>query len=186
MSLYTKTQPVGIDIPIQRLQQYLHDQLLDTWQLATGQYQCYGRCYRNQLENGYVAEVYTGNNEYKEVYLDDRYAVMSFFGLTGNIDFKVVNTAKVHLIFFVNIETLKQVLHRGDEEVRKDVQTIVQNGYQGFILKGVRLGIDEVFEEYAGTRLTEKENMNGIKFRDMHPFHCFRFDFEILYNIKTC
>lgn len=168
------------------MQTYLHDRLLDVWQLATGQYQAYGRCYRNQLDSGYVAEVYKGRNEYQEVYLDDRYAVTSFFGTSSLIKYDVSNKTDVHLIFFVNLSKLKNVGHRADEEVRKDVQMHVQQGYRGFQLTGIRTGIDDVFEEYAGTRLAAQENLDGLKYRDMHPYHCFRFDFSIMYNIKNC
>lgn len=185
--LYTKMAPVGVDIPIQKLQVYLHEKLNEKWGLQGTDYQAHGRCYRNQKDAGYVAEVYTGNNEYEEVYLDDRIAAKSFFGLSGDIDYRIANKADVHLIYFVNIARLKPTLaHRGDEEVRKDVQILVDSGYLGFDLTGIRLGIDSVFQEYRGTIQAAAENLNSIKFRDMHPFHCFRFDFTLNYNVKQC
>jgi hypothetical protein len=179
--LYTKTSPVGIDIPIQKLQVYLHDQLNEIWGLSGGQYQAYGRCYRNQKEDGYVAEGYIGKNEYKELYLDDRYIVLSFFGLSEDIKFKIANTANVHLIFFVNLPKLKNVSHRADEEVRVDVQKLVEVSFQGFSFEGVRLDINNVLDEYPGSLRD-----TSLKFRDMHPFHCFRFDFSLLYDVSRC
>ena len=133
-----------------------------------------------------MAEAYVGLNEYKEVYLDDKYPAISFFGLSGDIDFKVINTADVHLIYWVNIPSLKQLIHRGDEEVRKDVQALVKDKLYGFSLTGVRMGIDRVFQEYRGTIMAAQANLNGANFRDMHPFHCFRFDFRVQYDIKHC
>ena len=179
--LYTKVSPVGIDIPIQKMQVYLHDKLDTLWMLAPLAQQAYGRCYRNQKDDGYVAEGYKGKNEYIELYLDDRYPVLSFFGVEENIDFNISNTAKVHLIYFVNIQALEYSHHRADEEVRRDVQLLVQSGYQGFVFTGIRTGIDNVLEEYPGS-IRDK----GLRFRDMHPFHCFRFDFNLNYNINRC
>ncbi len=179
--LYTKGSPVGIDIPIQNMQEYLHEELNTLWFLGGNDYQAYGRCYRNQKDNGYIAEAYKRRNEYGELYLDDKYPVMSFFGVGENIDFKTSNSAKVHLVFFVNVQRVKNLQHRGDEEVRKDVQSLVQSRYQGFVLTGIRTGINNVLEEYPGSVRDE-----GMKFRDMHPFHCFRLDFTLQYNINNC
>jgi len=151
-------------------------------------YQAHGRCYRNQKQDGYIAEVYMGGKEYREVYLDDRFKAISFFGLTeSGIGVKIANTVEVHLIYFLNIDLVKPgILHRADEEVRKDVQALVDTPIFGFTLTGIELGIDRVFQEYAGTILASRANLNGLKFRDMHPYHCFRFDFDLTYNIKQC
>jgi hypothetical protein len=185
--LFLKTAPVGVDIPIQKLQLYLHEKLLAKWGLQNVDYEAYGRCYRNQKEDGYVAEVYVGGNEYKEVYLDDRISVLSFFGLSGDIEFEVTNTADVHLIFWVNIKRLyPAITHRADEEVRKDVQELVQKKMYGFTLTEVRLGIERVHQEYRGTIMAAQANLDTLKYRDMHPFHCFRFDLKLLYDIKHC
>ena len=61
------------------------------------------------------------------------------------------------------------------------LQLLVQSGYQGFVFTGIRTGIDNVLEEYPGS-IRDK----GLRFRDMHPFHCFRFDFNLNYNINRC
>lgn len=183
--LYTKISPVGIDISIQKLQIYLHEQLLLKWGITTDKYNCFGRCYRNQVKDeGYVAEVYTGGREYKEVYVDDRVSATSFFGIGETQDFNKVNKTEVHLIFWVNLEQVKPLLHRGDEEVRKDVQKLIDvgPGVFGFQLQGIRLGIENVLREYSGS----VDAANVRKFRDMHPFHIFRFDFDLLYNINQC
>jgi len=185
--LFLKTAPVGVDIPIQKLQSYLHGKLLSKWGLQNADYEAYGRCYRNQKDAGYIAEVYVGGNEYKEVYLDDRIAALSFFGLSGNIEYEAGNTADVHLIFWVNIKKLRPAItHRGDEEVRKDVQQLVDNDYQGFQFAGIQLGLEKVHQEYRGTIMAAQANLDPLKFRDMHPYHCFRLDFKLTYNINRC
>ena len=65
--LIVQDVPKGIDIAVKKLQTMIHTKLLALWGLDTTAYECYGRCYRNKKGNGYIAEVYTGNNEYKEV-----------------------------------------------------------------------------------------------------------------------
>src|SRR5690349_22076742 len=101
--LITKTNPVGIDVAIQNLQMYLHKKLVTAWSLtgdADPLYECYGRIDRNKKDTGYIAEVYIGNNEYKEVYWNDGLKAISWFGITGKTQFDVQNKTDVHLVFF--------------------------------------------------------------------------------------
>src|SRR5688572_23310877 len=101
--LITKTDPKGIDYYIQRLQTALHDRL--AW---GSNYHCHGRCYRNRKNDGFVAEVYQGDGEYKDVYFDDSLSAISFFGISGAIEKEgVMNTVDVHLVFFVDLSKLK-------------------------------------------------------------------------------
>ena len=72
------TAPVGVDAAIQKLQTLIHNNLMDKWAIDSNQYQSFGRCYRNKKDNGYIAEVYLGQSEYKEVYWDDNLSAISF------------------------------------------------------------------------------------------------------------
>jgi len=181
--IFLKTPPIGVDIPIQYLQQALFDQLKVVWNIGDADYNCYGRAYRNQKEDGYIPEVFTGGKEYKEVYVDDKIAALSFFGVSGGreIDFSMVST-DAHLIFFVDLPKLRTVAWRPDEEARMDVYRIIDlRGVMGWNLTSMTTGIDNVFREYTGYR-----SVDSIKIRDMHPFHCFRFDFELKYDKNFC
>jgi hypothetical protein len=172
--------PVGIDIPIKKLQAFLHDALLEKWGIETDQYQSYGRCYRNKQDKGYMAEVYDGNDEYKEVYYDDTISAISFFGISNNIKQVIEQKADVHLIFFVNLEKLKpEAPNRADEEVRIDVMNIIGKTMFGFTLDSVDLWLENVLREYSGSYREER-----LKQVDMHPVHCFRLNFTLNYNIK--
>lgn len=176
--LLIKTNPVGIDFYIQKLQTYLHTRLLAKWGIDTATYQCYGRAYRNKKDNGYIAEVFTGGTEYKEVYWDDTMNAISFFGLSNNIKQPVGSSADVHLVFFVNILKLKPaIVHRADEEVRQDVQMLFDSSVQGFNFISTDLWLENVLKEYAGSYRDER-----LKAVDMHPVHCFRLNFKLLYN----
>ncbi len=175
--LITKTNPVGIDWYIQQLQTRLHTELLKTWGVDV-KYTCYGRCYRNKKDDGYIAEVYTGGNEYKEVYHDDGISAISFFGISDKITNDVENKARVHLVFFVNLWKLKPTItHRADEEVRQDVFKAIGAQSFGFSFESVDLWLENVLKEYPGSRREQR-----LKAVDMHPVHCFRFNFKLLYN----
>ena len=184
--LVTKTNPVGIDVMIQQLQTKLHTDLCRTWGLTsdeqTAKYYCYGRAYRNATDDGYIAEVYTGNGEYKEVYWDDTLYAISFFGLDSTIDRTVGNKAGVHLVYFVNTAKLKpSVSHYADEEVRSDVLSAVGKSAFGFNVDSAELWLQNVLSEYPGSMRDDR-----LKYVDMYPVHCFRINLTANYNQKNC
>jgi hypothetical protein len=173
-----KPSPVGIDRPIQQMQAYLYNALVAKWGLDDTKLTCYGRAYRNATQDGYTPEVYVGNNEYKEVYYDDRLSASSFFGVGEEIKNTAKSvTADVFIIFMVNLNNIKPGVNRNDEECHIDVQTLVTRLFYGFTFTGITTGIDHVFREYSGLRRSK-----GIKFTDTHPQHCFRLNFKLIYN----
>jgi hypothetical protein len=180
-----KDKVVGIDIPIKNLQNYLYPKLISLWNCTDSSLNMYGRAYRNQTTDGYTPEVYVGGNgnEYKEVYFDDTLSASSFFGLGE--DTKVANsssvTADVYLIFMVRLDQIKPGNTRDDEEARIDVEKLCLSAGFGFTVTDFITGIDKVFAEYSGWR-----QKDGIKYRDTHPWHCFRLNFKVLYSPYAC
>lgn len=181
----TKTKPTGVDIPIQALQNFLYVQLQKTWGIPANQYNCYGRIYRNQVEDGgYSPEVYKGGNEYSDTFFDDSVNVLSYFTLGEEQKFNGGLGGTVSLIFCVtDLAALKPTIAwRADEEVRMDVAILCRDSKFGFTLDSVETGIDNVFRGYSGWRLKK-----GIQFQDMHPFHCFRINLDIQpYSLSIC
>ena len=183
--LSTKTETTALDVAIQKMQTYLHDRLLIAWELeeTPEKYKGYGRCYRNRTKDGYIAEWYLGSGEYKEVYWDDQFSAVSFFGVGSRILYEQKQVADVHLVFFVNLSELKaDIAHRADEEVRKDVLELVGRGMYGLNYKSMDLWVENCLREYPGS---VKKLINEVQF-DMHPVHCFRLNFESFYNISDC
>lgn len=180
--------PVGIDVPVRKLQEKLHRELMVKWGLDPNDsvqnalYECYGRCYRNRKQNGYVAELYNGDNQYKDVYWNDELNAISFFGIGSSVKNGILEKADVHLLFFVNLAKLKPSLtNRADEEVRLNVLNTVEKFNFGFTYTGLDLGIENVLREYPGSyRDTRLRNI------DMHPVHCFRLNFSLSYNKNNC
>jgi hypothetical protein len=189
VSAFSKTSPIGVDIRIQRHQLFLYPALQQLWGLADADWNSYGRAYRNQTEDGYTPEVFIGignqegKSDYQEVLFDDNLKALSFYGMedAGRYD-KANATVGVFLIFMVNLLELKPaVTWRADEEVRNDVEKLCQIDRYGMGLTGFSTGFDQVFKEYSGWRKT-----TGIKYRDQHPTHCFRLNFNLLFDINEC
>jgi hypothetical protein len=179
--LVTKTSPVGIDARLQTLQTELHDRLLTRWKIGDGDYKAYGRCYKKPSDNGYIAVNYEGGNEYKEVYADDSLRALSFFGQSAKVGFEQWEKTEVHLVFFVNLATLKPTIeHRADEEVRKDVITLFSPSLYGFEYQGFELYLENVLREYPGSRRD-----NRLSIVDLHPMHCFRINLKFRYDINS-
>jgi hypothetical protein len=177
--LVTKTSPIGIDWHIAQLQSYLHDGLVKRWKVQQSDYIAYGRCYRNKVNEGYVAENYEGGGTYKEVYWESGQTVMSFFGISGNITHKAPKSeANVHLVYFADLSKLKpSITHRADEEVRQDVITLLGYSKFSFVYQGMDFGIENVLREYPGSRRDDR-----LKYVDMHPVHAFRINLKILFD----
>lgn len=182
------TNPVGIDAEIKRFQTDLHNSLMEKWGLDVNVaaenklYQCYGRCYRNKKDNGYIAEVFDGGKDYKDAYWDDSLRAISFFGISNSIRHELVEKAEVHLVFFVDLKKLKPTLvNRADEEVRLDVLNAVADSPGSFVYTSMDLWLENVLKEYPGTYRDER-----LKTVDMQPRHCFRLNFTLLYDKNNC
>ena len=171
--LYLKETPRGIDVPIQRFQKYLYANISDIWDIDVEKgYDCFGRAYRNQKEGGYIPEVYIGGNNYRDVYFDDRKVALSFFGVEDMQRYKIRMMANVFLIFCVNLKQLyPEVKHRADGEAHRDVINL--SGRMLGEFTGLVTGIDSVFKGY---------DIKQIKYRDMHPAHCFRLNYTVKYT----
>lgn len=180
--LITKTSPVGIDQHIQKAQERLYAYLVKQWG-ENIKYDCYGRCYRNKKGTGYVAEVFKAGEEYKEVYWNDSLDAISFFGVSDKIKEGALNTANIHLVFFVNLSKLKpDIAHRADEEVRLDVFNALGKSSFGFQFQSIDLWLENVLREYPGSIRDDR-----LKAVDMHPVHCFRFNYLLSFNPnKNC
>jgi hypothetical protein len=178
--LYIKNNPVGIDKPIISLQRVLFSTLKTKWGLTDQKYNSFGRAYRNKTDNGFIAEVFSGGNDYREVYFDDNVSATSFFG-TGQespVDGTLV-TANVHLVFFVDLTKIKSGTNRNDEEARLDVFNVLSTvgAASGWVVNKQVTGIDKVLAEYTETRKDK-----GLLARDQQPLHCFRFDCQVFYQ----
>ena len=169
MAQIRKNNPVGIDLRIDKLQNFLYNKL------AWVNYESYHRAYKNQKENSLIPEVYTANGDYKEVYFNDNYNATSFFLVDDNRTIEDVSaTVGVSLIYQVKLDALyPSVSHRADEEVVNEVTNWINLNNKGFDLTNVITGIANV---YSGLNLELPKNT------DMSNFFVCRFDMNVKYD----
>lgn len=185
MPLKTFANPKGVDSPISKLQSDLYGYLKDTWGIDDTQYISYPRVYRNNTDAGYSAQPYLQGGDYElDAFLNDNYPVLSFFGVDEKetIDNSVDANANVHLIFFVNLPVIKQLIidHRPDQEARYDVMEFLSNGNYGFLMTEVVTGTEKTLSDYPAVK-KQKLAMIG----DMQPWHCFKINLSLKYNPFT-
>jgi hypothetical protein len=181
--IVTLTSPKGINYWINKLQPYLESQLFPKWAggLASGDpsYRFYPRVFRNQDPGaGYIAELYTGDGNYREVFWDDSLSGLSWFGLGPKLVQDVQQVADVHLVTFANLKTLyPAALHRADEEIRNDFQDVFKTSPFGFIHLSTEIWLQNVLREYPGSR-----RENRLIGADMGFVHAFRLNLQLRYN----
>jgi len=169
MSVVRKTSPVGVDLRIDKLQNYLYNKL--SWT----DYESYHRAYKNQKEDSLIPEVYTSNGNYEEVYFNDNYSATSFFLVD---DFRTVEdgdspTVTVSLVYQVKLDSIYSTTHRADEELINDITNWIMLSDKGFELTGVVTGVRNVYSEL---------NLEMPKNTDMSNFFVCRFDMSVLYS----
>ena len=182
--LVRKDNPVGIDWHIDKLQTVLYPKLKVLWGINNDtDLDCFSRVYRNQNNSGYVAELYTANKNYKEVYFNDKVSATLWFGVSPETKILANDNmmiANVHVVFFVNLSKIKPGTQRNDQEVRLDVQHLLDNlgAVHGFKLQREVTGIEKILDEYPSSRRDE-----GLRYKaDQHPAHAFRFDIQLYYQ----
>ncbi len=174
MALIQKTNPVGVDRMIDRLQTLLYDSL------GWAEYDCFPRVYANEyFDSGLIPEHFefprdVDISDYTEVFLNDNLFAQSIILIddmmsVNNKQFKT----KANIIFHVNLNDLyPSVSHRADEECH--VQVIKAINQIPFVkieklVKGIR-------NVYSGMRVS------NILDSDLHPFHCFKLELELVYK----
>lgn len=170
----TKTNPIGLDAKIQSLQTRLFSQLNTLWGLTSpNDLDAYGRCYVIEQDGEKTARFFKTSNEYQIVSVPER---NKFFFLNRSIQ-KKVDTLRykttVELIFLLNVSQLKpNIEHRADIEVQADVELIL-NQIDNVWCESIETGFENV--------------LRGMKYNqesDMQPYHAFKFNLNILYNMN--
>lgn len=179
--LILKTNPVGVDVPVDRLQKLLYNGIAGidpvTW-VANG-YESYHRAYKNENNEGTSGlrpEVYDANNEYKEVFFDDNFSATSFFLADNTLnspDGHLYQT-EISIIFQLRLNELyPAITHRADEEAHNEVLVKLENNPWSYTVSQVITGIPQVYEDL---------NVDKVRYDDMHPKHVFMVKMSIEYS----
>jgi hypothetical protein len=172
----TISTTIGIDTVIQSIQTDLYNELTAQWE---GSVDGYGRVYKNIDANGSLKpEWYLGNNEYKDVYYNDAFACSYMFIDDDNhtTEDEVVFNTPVKVVFMMDLERVKpEESGRADVIAQNDVIEVLRNfAFERFSITGITKGIRNVFRGFE---------TKGIKFSDIHPYHCFSVDIQLSYYL---
>lgn len=176
---YERTNPIGIDIPIEKVKKVLYNTLSER-----GQIDGYGRVYKKISSGYYSLEAYVSDNEYKGVLGTD----------TSRFFFNVFNQEETHdddpsaqldIIFMLNLEDFYQTSERKDEDF---ISLVIS------VLKKTRFKVEKVLrgEEYldrlvnglkTGNTLVKPKNFYND---NLHPRMIFTVRGNVNFNYKTC
>ena len=131
--IFTKISPVGIDIPIQRLQVSLHAKLTDAFSCDVT---AYGRAYVDN-DNGVIKPLtYVSKGEYKELLTDDTINGLHFFFIENDTSEGVSRTCmsdtEVDIIFIIDdlTKVRSDIVHYADEEIKEQIKSFVKSFYE--------------------------------------------------------
>ena len=160
MSKYLKSGAVGLDKEINHLIDWIYDRLVTDFSWTD--YECYGRAYLNKnprTEGKNIFEVSTNGKDYKEVLMDDKHAVSSFFykkKLTQN----ELAEATVVLIFNINLKKLLgQKATRMDEDAIIEILNSLHVNPSNFKVGEIKTGTKDVFSEF-NIDAQDRDNMS--------------------------
>lgn len=169
MALIQKVNPRGIDVAIDKLQNYLFVEL------NNADYQSYPRAYKNTKNDGTVIpENYISENEYQEVFMDDNFPLSSFWLVDDNSTIDELVTTNISVIFQARLDELyPSITHRADEEFVNTIYNILYNNPYNHDLTGIVRGIENVYAEFDTSQVT---------WDDMSEYFVVRFDLEVIYD----
>jgi hypothetical protein len=166
--IYTKTNIKGVDVPIQRLQDYLYNALDIDGHVS------YGRCYKNNRNGQVIPEYFKGKKEYVDVLFDDRHPMTSFAIVDNTVEFEERASQEISFIFQANLKSVfNDNLERSDEQLTNNIATLLFNNPWDYKLKSIKTGVEDVYREFG---------LEAIAFTDMQDFFVVRFDIDVIYD----
>lgn len=174
MSLIRKTNPVGVDLIIDRFQAKLWSSLGWT------DWNSYPRAYKNlkkdENNSSYLVPEYAETKlDYKELFYDDKITATSFFIKSDeSTNSENLIQTSISLIIACDLNKLYPTIpHRADEELKKDVIGI-SNKFPQVHLTSCVEGLSNVYSEF---------NQDKITWSDISPRHVVRFNYDVNYVI---
>lgn len=164
----------GIDTAIEEIQQTLHNDLFDLWQV---EFDAYGRVYKNERDGEMIPEVYsTEVKGYKSALYNDRscfFFIESDDQQGNGFEF----TTELQIVFMLNLEQIyKSEKERVDERVFQDVVQILRESFEGvFTIKNHIKGVKGVFKDFGTSKLIGS---------DLHPLHVFSIKGSLEYFVN--
>lgn len=172
MANYTIENPKGIDKEIQFCQNDIFNNI--NW----GNIDVYGRIRKNPVKDGFYPEAYIGNNEYRDVYLNDTVNATIIFIKDGDSEvdeFGAYWTSNVKCVVMVNLKKVyPNITHRADTEAQIEIIKLLQKNKM-FSITGTEEEIADIFQGFK---------IDKIATDNMHPFHIFSVLGSMKYKIN--
>lgn len=169
-----KENPIGLDAVIHKIQVKLYDKLNELWGVELDGYP---RCYSIKREVKKTIEHYQGSGEYESLI----HAEGNKFFFLADADYRQESlnhfNTKLDLYFILNLEECKKlIVHRADEEVRRDIINIVKTCDNVGENITIVTGIDSIFMGF------QRNNID-----DIQPYYYFKaiIDIKDFSLIKT-
>jgi hypothetical protein len=120
-----------------------------------------------------------GNNEYFEIFTNDKISSFIFFDVSDNRNVEKENiTTEISLICFANLnKTYTTLNHRGTENLIVNIKNVTDNYFSKYAkweLQNIIEGVKNIFSNY-NYDLSEKLN-------NMQPFYICGFKFKVKYS----
>lgn len=168
----------GIDRPINEIQKVLEKIMLfngkgirgDKWTECN----IYGRINRNLRNDIYIPEIYIGNGEFKEVFVDDGKTAELGFYVKGEIINNNTHTADIDIILSTDFRKLGKMLNT---EYLKSKLTNWLYDTRMIEIGSVNEGVEKVFADFDKDR---------YKYRDMFPFGIISVETTLIYSNTIC
>lgn len=171
---YQKPNIVGVDVPIQKLQNYLY---LKLEAMGIVNFDMYARCYVVENDSGKVPVWIYNNKEQEEVLFNDKRNLTAFFLTNNTIKINDVASTTTSLIFQLKLnKVFPSINDRTDENFINIMMGLFNNYPINLKLSQITKGIDNVYREFSKKHISNVDTINY--------FVC-RFDFETTYTYNN-
>jgi hypothetical protein len=185
MALFAKTNAIGLDAIIHKVQSTLYTKLNAKWGLTLD---AYPRCYVLEQDGVKTIEYHLGGKDYSGNLITAEGNKFFFMATDDEVKTQANQyTTILNLYFVVNVEECRADVtdHRADNEVRTDVMNVL-NGIDEVRINRVVSSYFKVFLSYG--RVISQHYDADYK-DDMHPYHFFKIELSALpytINKKAC
>ena len=173
MAVYLKNNAIGVDKEINFIISDLNTKLnvKRNWGIDI-----FHKVYRDLDTIGvFVPYSFYSDNEYREVFLNDKTNGEVGFYLSQNREVSDFVSVDCNIIFSVNLDKLDNgSLQREDERAIMTALSAIKYKYE---VSEIKTGLTNVFADF---------NTDRIRFRDMQPFLNFSFTVNINYKKNNC
>lgn len=171
---HLKTNPVGIDKVIDRIQKSIYAPLVTSWTAVD----IYGRVYPNHKRKGIELEVYNSNGNYDPILFNEGNKVFFVSGREPENNAGGLEN-DLWAIATVNLDKVKAgITHRADEEVRGELFQLLIKALDRDSIVRIEWGMDKI------KRIVEDTlSFDDLNVSDLHPYHVFAIRMRVKYSI---